>query len=167
MLVLARVRSSTRLTITAQAVAGPGWPFFSGLAGVAVDDFRRRAEEDAHRPHRALAHDHALGDFRARADEAIVLDDHGFGLQRLQHAADADATGDMHALADLRAGADRRPGVDHGRFIDIGAEIDEGRHQHHVPGDVGRAADDGARHRAKAGIAKAVLAPALEFRGHL
>ena len=33
MLVLARVRSSTRLTITAQAVDGPGWPFFSGLAG--------------------------------------------------------------------------------------------------------------------------------------
>src|SRR5262245_22296354 len=33
MLVLARVRSSTRLTITAQAVAGPGWPFFKGLGG--------------------------------------------------------------------------------------------------------------------------------------
>src|SRR5258706_535480 len=33
MLVLARVRSSTRLTITAQAVAGPGWPFFSGRDG--------------------------------------------------------------------------------------------------------------------------------------
>src|ERR1700682_514387 len=33
MLVLARVRSSTRLTMTAQAVEGPGWPFFSGLAG--------------------------------------------------------------------------------------------------------------------------------------
>jgi hypothetical protein len=33
MLVLARVRSSTRLTITAQAVAGPGWPFFKGFGG--------------------------------------------------------------------------------------------------------------------------------------
>src|ERR1700752_191118 len=33
MLVLARGRSATRLTITAQAVAGPGWPFFKGLAG--------------------------------------------------------------------------------------------------------------------------------------
>jgi hypothetical protein len=86
-----------------------------------------------------------FGDLRARADEAIVLDDDGLGLQRLQHAADADAAGNVHALADLRAGADRRPGVDHGRFIDIGAEIDEGRHQHDVSGDEGRAADDGAR----------------------
>ena len=33
MLVLARVRSSTRLTITAQAVAGPGWPFPRGREG--------------------------------------------------------------------------------------------------------------------------------------
>ena len=104
---------------------------------------------------------------RARADEAIVLDDDGLGLQRLQHAADADAAGNVHALADLGAGADRRPGVDHGAFIDIGAEIDEGRHQHDVPGDEGRAADDGARHRAKAGVAKPVLAPAVELRRHL
>jgi len=36
MLVLARVRSSTRLTITAQAVEGPGCPFFSGRAGNVV-----------------------------------------------------------------------------------------------------------------------------------
>ena len=67
----------------------------------------------------------AFGDFRARADEAIVLDDHRPGLQRLEHAADADAAGNMTVLADLRAGADRRPGVDHGALIDIGAEIDE------------------------------------------
>ena len=37
----------------------------------------------------------------------------GFGLQRFQHAADADATGQVHARADLRAGTDRGPGVDH------------------------------------------------------
>jgi len=102
------------------------------LAGVAIDDLGGSAKEHAHRQHRALAHDHALGDFRARTDEAIVLDDHGFGLQRLEHAADADAAGNVHALADLGAGADRGPGVDHGRFIDIGAEIDEGRHQHDI-----------------------------------
>ena len=33
MLVLERVRSSTRFMITAQAVDGPGWPFGSGLPG--------------------------------------------------------------------------------------------------------------------------------------
>ena len=35
MLVLERVRSSTRFMITAQAVDGPGWPFFKGLPGSA------------------------------------------------------------------------------------------------------------------------------------
>src|SRR3954466_13169372 len=35
MLVLERVRSSTRLTMTAQAVLGPIWPFFMGLPGSA------------------------------------------------------------------------------------------------------------------------------------
>ena len=64
----------------------------------------------------------------------------GPGLQRLEHAADAGAAGDVAVLADLRAGADRRPGVDHGAAIDIGAEIDEGRHQHHARRDEGRAA---------------------------
>ena len=49
----------------------------------------------------------------------------GFGLQRLEHAADADAAGEMAVLADLRARADRRPGVDHRACVDIGAEIDE------------------------------------------
>ena len=102
----------------------------------------RGAEEDAHGEHRALAHDHALGDLRARADEAIVLDDHRARLQRLEHAADAGAAGDVAVLADLRAGADRRPGVDHGALVHIGAEIDEARHQHHARRDIGRAAHD-------------------------
>src|SRR5437763_1496243 len=43
------------------------------LAGFAVDDLGRGADEHAHRQYRAFAHDHTLDDFRARADEAIVL----------------------------------------------------------------------------------------------
>ncbi|MEH2493595.1 hypothetical protein V1294_000074 [Bradyrhizobium sp. AZCC 1678] len=58
-------------------------------------------------------------------------------------------------------------GVDHGRLIDIGAEIDEGRHQHDVAGDERRTAHDRAGDGAEACIAKTVLAPALELRGHL
>ena len=91
----------------------------------------------------------------------------GIGLQRLQHAADADAARQMHVLADLRAGADGDPGVDHRARIDIGAEIDEGGHQHDVGRDIGGLAHDAAGHRAKAGLGEAVLAPAGEFRGHL
>src|SRR5207249_6864464 len=91
----------------------------------------------------------------------------GRARRRLQAAADADATRNMHALADLRAASDGGPGVDHGRFIDIGAEIDERRHQHNVAGDEGGAAHDRAGDGAESCIAKTVLAPALELRGHL
>jgi len=53
----------------------------------------------------------------------------------LEHAADADAAGDVHALADLGAGATVDQVSIMGGFIDIGAEIDEGGHQHDVAGD--------------------------------
>ena len=77
--------------------------------GVAVDDLGRGSEIHAHPQHRALAHDDASGDFRARADEAVVLDDDGFGLQRLQHAADADAAGNMQLRSPICA---QEPTVD-------------------------------------------------------
>ncbi len=112
----------------------------------------------------AFAHDDALGHFRARADEAIVLDDHRSGLQRLEHAADADAARDVAVLADLRARAHRRPGVDHGAGIHIGAEIDERGHQHHARRDIGRAAHHAARHGAKAGGAEVLVVPIVELR---
>src|SRR5436190_19490595 len=51
------------------------------LAGFAIDDLGRGADEYAHREHRPLAHDHALDHFRARADEAVILDDDRTGLQ--------------------------------------------------------------------------------------
>src|SRR6185312_4837799 len=78
----------------------------------AVDDLGRLADEHAHAEHRAFAHDAAFDHFRARTDEAVVLDDRRPGLHRLQHAADADTTRQMHVLADLRARTDRGPGVD-------------------------------------------------------
>jgi hypothetical protein len=53
--------------------------------------------------HRVFFDDHAFDHFRARADEAVVLDDGRAGLQRLEHAADADAARQVHVLADLRA----------------------------------------------------------------
>ena len=73
------------------------------LASRAVDDLGRSGDEDAHRQDRSLADDHALDHFRARADEAVILDDGRVGLQGLEHAADSDAAGEVHVLADLRA----------------------------------------------------------------
>src|SRR5690606_37147805 len=84
------------------------------LAGGAVVDAGGLAEEHAHADHAVVAHHHALHDLRARADEAVVLDDGRTGLQRLQHAADAGAAGDVAVFPDLGAGTDRGPGVDHG-----------------------------------------------------
>src|SRR3546814_7429410 len=73
----------------------------------------------------------------------------------------------MHVLADLGAGADSGPGVDHGAAVDAGAEVHEGRHQDDTGRDIGGVAHDTVGHGAKAGLAKAVLAPALALRGHL
>ncbi len=46
-------------------------------------------------------------------------------------------------------------------------DVHEGRHQHHALRDIGRPADDAARHGAKAGGAPAGLIPALPLGGHL
>jgi hypothetical protein len=106
-------------------------------------------------------------DFRARADEAVVLDDRRVGLQRFEHAADADAAGEVHVLADLRAGADRRPGVDHRAFIDVGADVDVGGHQHDVPADEGTAAGSGRRHDTEAAARKRSLSYSANLVGTL
>src|SRR5262249_50699746 len=106
--------------------------------------------------HRTGLDDHPLDDLAARTDKAIVLDDDRLGLQRLEHPADADPAGEVAVLTDLGAGADRRPGIHHRAVIDIGADIYKARHQHHVRSDIGRAANDTARHRTKPGIAKPV-----------
>src|SRR5688572_22277134 len=137
------------------------------FTGGAVDDLGGSADEDAHGDHRAFAHHHAFDHLGARADEAVVLDHHWPGLHRLQHAADADAAGDVAVLADLRARADGDPGVDHGAAVDIGADIEKARHQDGAGRDIGAAPHHAVRHRAEAGRAELVFAPAGEFRRHL
>ena len=182
MLVFDRVRSSTLLddhrageagaAVLARQRAGDDNrirrdPAVADLAGGAVDDLGRSAEEHAHRQHRALLDDHAFGDFGARADEAIVLDDHRPGLKRLEHAADPGAARNVDVPADLGAAADGRPGVDHRAFADARADVDEARHQHRAGRDVGAAADDRAGNRAEAGVGELLLAPAGELGRHL
>ena len=87
----------------------------------------------------------------------------GPGLQRLEHAADAGAAGDVDVGADLRAAADGRPGVDHRALADIGADIDEARHQHGVAADEGAAPHDRAGHRAEARGVEPSGVPAFEL----
>ena len=123
--------------------------------------------KDAHADDAAFADDDAFGDFSARADEAIVFDDDGVRLQRLEHAAQTGAARDVAVLADLRAGADRRPGVDHRVFTDIGADVDEARHQDGAARDVRGVADDRARHGAEACAREIFGRPLREFRRHL
>src|ERR1019366_4882250 len=133
----------------------------------AVDDLGGGADEHAHRQHGAFFNDHTLGDFRTGANETVVLDNPRIGLQWFQHAADADAAGEMAVGADLRATADGGPGVDHGVAADIGADVDETGHQHRAWRDEGGAADDGARDRSEAGFLEAIFAPAGELHRHL
>jgi len=105
-------------------VEGPGWPFFSGapatspapprrirdfadesLPGVTVDDLGGGAEKHAHRQHCALR-TITPSALPSGADEAVVLDDDGFGLQAAPARRDADASEMCTRLPDLRAGAD-------------------------------------------------------------
>src|SRR5581483_2000982 len=108
--------------------------------------------EHTHPEHRVLLDDDAFHHLRARADEAVVLDDGRVRLQRLEHAADAYATRQVHIPADLRARADRGAGVDHRAFVYVGADVHVGWHQHHVARDVSAAARDGWRHDAHAAV---------------
>src|SRR5258708_8700935 len=102
------------------------------LSGGPVVDLGALADVDPHRDHRAFAHDDPFDDLAAGADEAVVLDDGGVGLQGLQDAADADPAGQVHVLADLRARAHRGPRVDHGAFVHVGADVHVGGHHHHA-----------------------------------
>src|SRR5882672_2756309 len=67
----------------------------------AIVDFGALADVDPHRDHRALADDDTLDHLAAGADEAVVLDDGGVGLQRLEHSADPHASREVDVLADL------------------------------------------------------------------
>src|SRR6185436_17858723 len=60
-------------------------------ARLRVDDRDRAGEDAARAEHASPTHPRALGDDAPAADEAVVLDDDGRGLRRLEHAADSDA----------------------------------------------------------------------------
>ena len=64
-----------------------------------VDHRHAGGQDDAGADHRLAADPHAFDDHAARADEGTVLHDHRRGLERLQHAADADAAGQVHVRA--------------------------------------------------------------------
>src|SRR5262249_35839488 len=109
------------------------------------------------------AHDHAFRHLGARADEAIVLDDHWTCLQRLKHATDAGPAGNVAVLSDLRTAANSCPGVDHGARIDVGTQIYKRRHQHNAGSDECGAPHDAARHGTEAGFAKSRRVPTLQL----
>src|SRR3990167_503391 len=137
------------------------------LTRLAVEDRRALAQVHAHAQHRVLFDDHAFDHLVAGADEAVVLDDGGVGLQRLQHAADAHAARQVHVLADLRARAHGGPGVDHRAFVDVGADVDVAGHQHHALADEAAAPRHRRRHHAHAAGADRGLVDVRELGLHL
>src|SRR5262252_6444511 len=62
------------------------------LARFTVVDTRTGADVHAHRDDGVVLDDHAFDDLGARADEAVIADDGRVCLQRLEHAADPDAS---------------------------------------------------------------------------
>src|SRR6516165_8315819 len=154
--VFARVCASTRLTTTAQ-----------DGAALAVVDACALPDEDTHGDHRARSHYHALDDLRARADEAVVLDDGGGSLQRLEHSTDPDSTREVDVAADLCTGAYGRPGVDHRAGADPGADVHVARHQHDIRRDIGTAAHERVRHDADPAAPQLRFADGGIFEWHL
>ena len=124
---------------------------------VTSSDGGRRGQHDVGAEHDLALEVPALGDDRARAEEAAVLDDHGARAGRLEHAADAHAARDVDVAADLRARADGRPGVDHRARADARADVDVGRHEHRARLDERAAAHRGRRHDADAGGRRVAL----------
>ncbi len=109
---------------------------------------------------------YALDHFRARPDEAVVLNDGRICLQWLKYPTDADAPGQVHVFADLRAGTHGCPGVDHRTLVDIGANVDERGHQNHIARDVTAPARNSGRNHAKAALRKTLGIVVNKLRGH-
>src|SRR5439155_4001817 len=99
-----------------------------------VDHRHGCGERDVGGEHRALADEYALGEDAARTYERSVLDDHGPRLDRLEHTAEAHATGEVHIGDVLSTRADCRPRVDHRVRPDPRTDVDVARHHY----DAGR-----------------------------
>src|SRR5690606_13332587 len=110
------------------------------LARCSIEDGRALPDVHAHAQHGVLFDHHAFDDFGASADEAVVFNDGGAGLQRLEHTANAHAARQVYARADLGAGAYRGPGVHHGAFAHVSADVHIRRHQDRTLGDEAAAA---------------------------
>src|SRR6185437_2220217 len=86
-------------------------------------------EDGAGGEDRAFADDGCFVDSTVAADENVVFNNDGAGVDRLEHASDLCSGTQVHMLADLRAGTDEGMRVDHCAFVDIGSGVDvHGRH---------------------------------------
>src|SRR5689334_3767973 len=70
---------------------GAGWhAAVENFTGFAVVDLGGLADINPHGDHAVVFNDDAFDYFGTGADKAVVADDGGTGLDRFQHAADAD-----------------------------------------------------------------------------
>src|SRR5712691_6608256 len=109
---------------------------------------RRRSQDrpgayDGTGPYPDAVHDHG-----ARADEYLVLDDHGPGGGRLEHAPDSSSTRQVHVLPDLRTRANRRPGINHRARVNVRPDVHERGHENGTGSNVSAPPDDGTSDRA-------------------
>ena len=125
------------------------------------------AEVNAHTEHGVFFNHDTFDHLRARADKAVVFNDGGARLHRLQHAANAYAARQMHMLADLCARAYCGPGVHHRALIHIGTNVHVAGHQDRALGDVAAAPRHRGRHHAHTGFAHLLFTQVGELGGHL
>ena len=99
------------------------------LSRLGIDD--RGASRDHHScaERCTLSDEGSFHDDAARANERVVFDDDGPRTRRLEHATDADPTGEVNVAADLGAGTHRGPRVHHRAGTHVGADVHEAGHE--------------------------------------
>src|SRR6185437_14578109 len=119
-----------------------------GANGDAIDEIENGSaagEEGSGGQDRAGVNDGTFVYAAIAADEDVVLDDDGAGVDGLEDSADLGGGAEVDALADLRTGADESVGIHHGAFIHPGAGVDvHGRHADYTARHVSAGADGGA-----------------------
>jgi hypothetical protein len=121
------------------------WLVSGGAQDCSVDEVEDRSaagEDGSSGENCAFADDGALVNASVAANEDVVFNDDGTGVDGLEDATDLCCSTEMDTFADLRAGANEGVGIDKCAFIDVSADVDvHGRDADDATGNKGSGAD--------------------------
>ena len=110
---------------------------FDGGAIDEIEDWCAAREDGARGEDCPGADDGSFVDSAVSANEDVVFNDHGAGVDGLEYAADLGGSAKVNALANLGAGSDKGVRIDHRSLVDPGAGVDvTGGNADHSASDV-------------------------------